>query len=252
MTSKQTDTGNQTRTAIVTGASKGIGAAIARRLARDGVAVVVNYARGRAEAEELVRSIEADGGKAIAVQADIADPNGIAALFDAGEKAFGGIDILVNNAGIMKISPIAQTDDAAFDTQIAINLGGVFRGMREGARRLRDGGRIVNFSSSVVGLYQPGYGVYAATKAGVEAITHILAKELGARRVTVNAVAPGPIETALFTEGKSEAQIEAIGKMIPLGRLGQPDDIAGLVSFLAGPDSGWVNGQIIRANGGVV
>jgi 3-oxoacyl-[acyl-carrier protein] reductase len=245
-------TSNQTRTAIVTGASKGIGAAIAQRLARDGIAVVVNYARGRAEAEELVRSIEAGGGKAIAVQADIADPVGIATLFDAGEKAFGGIDILVNNAGIMKTSPIAQTDDASFDTQIAINLGGVFRGMREGARRIRDGGRIVNFSSSVVGLYQPGYGVYAATKAGVEAMTHILAKELGARRVTVNAVAPGPIETALFTDGKSEAQIEAIGKMIPLGRLGQPDDIAGLVSFLAGPDSFWVNGQIIRANGGVV
>ncbi|KRB33457.1 3-ketoacyl-ACP reductase [Mesorhizobium sp. Root695] len=245
-------TSNHTRTAIVTGASKGIGAAIARRLARDGVAVVVNYARGRAEAEAIVRSIEAGGGKAIAVQADVADPSGIAALFDAGEKAFGGIDILVNNAGIMKTSPIAQTDDASFDTQIAINLGGVFRGMREGARRLRDGGRIVNFSSSVVGLYQPGYGVYAATKAGVEAMTHILAKELGARRITVNAVAPGPIETALFMDGKSEAQIEAIGKMIPLGRLGQPDDIAGLVSFLAGPDSFWVNGQIIRANGGVV
>ncbi|AMX94032.1 SDR family oxidoreductase [Mesorhizobium sp. M7A.F.Ca.CA.001.09.2.1] len=243
---------NQTRTAIVTGASKGIGAAIAQRLARDGVAVVVNYARGRAEAEELVRAIETGGGRAIAVQADIANPNGIAVLFDAGEKAFGGIDILVNNAGIMKISPIAQTDDASFDTQIAINLGGVFRGMREGARRLRDGGRMINFSSSVVGLYQSGYGVYAATKAGVEAMTHILAKELGARRVTVNAVAPGPIETALFTDGKSEAQIEAIGKMIPLGRLGQPDDIAGLVSFLAGPDSFWVNGQIIRANGGVV
>ncbi|RVB63039.1 SDR family oxidoreductase [Mesorhizobium sp. M7A.F.Ca.CA.002.03.2.1] len=243
---------NQTRTAIVTGASKGIGAAIAQRLARDGVAVVVNYARGRAEAEELVRAIETGGGRAIAVQADIANPNGIAVLFDAGEKAFGGIDILVNNAGIMKISPIAQTDDASFDTQIAIDLGGVFRGMREGARRLRDGGRMINFSSSVVGLYQSGYGVYAATKAGVEAMTHILAKELGARRVTVNAVAPGPIETALFTDGKSEAQIEAIGKMIPLGRLGQPDDIAGLVSFLAGPDSFWVNGQIIRANGGVV
>ncbi|TIT67619.1 MAG: SDR family oxidoreductase [Mesorhizobium sp.] len=257
MTSGQTSTANQTSTgqtkaAIVTGASKGIGAAIARRLARDGVAVVVNYARGRAEAEAVVGAIEADGGKAIAVQADIADPTGIANLFDAGEKAFGGIDILINNAGILKLSPIAQADDAFFDTQIAINLGGVFRGMREGARRLRDGGRIVNFSSSVVGLYQPGYGVYAATKAAVEAMTHILAKELGARRITVNAVAPGPVETALFTDGKSAAQIEAIGNMIPLGRLGQPDDIAGVVSFLAGPDSGWVNGQIIRANGGVI
>ncbi|MBZ9978288.1 SDR family oxidoreductase [Mesorhizobium sp. BR-1-1-10] len=251
MTSGQTSTG-QTKAAIVTGASKGIGAAIARRLARDGIAVVVNYARGQAEAEALVRAIEADGGKAIAVQADIAVPAGIASLFDAGEKAFGGIDILVNNAGIMKLSPIAQADDAFFDTQVAINLGGVFRGMREGAKRIRDGGRIVNFSSSVVGLYQPGYGVYAATKAAIEAMTYILAKELGARGITVNAVAPGPVETALFTDGKSAAQIEATAKMIPLGRLGQPDDIAGVVSFLAGPDSAWVNGQIIRANGGVI
>ncbi|TPN43646.1 MULTISPECIES: SDR family oxidoreductase [unclassified Mesorhizobium] len=241
-----------TRAAIVTGASKGIGAAIARRLARDGVAVVVNYSRGRAEAEELVRTIEAEGGKAVAIQANIADPAGIAMLFDAGEQAFGGVDILVNNAGIMKLSPVAETDDASFDHQVATNLGGVFRGMREGARRLRDGGRIISFSSSVVGLYQPGYGVYAGTKAAVEAMTHILAKELGARRITVNAVAPGPVETALFTDGKSAAQIEAIGKMIPLGRLGQPVDIAGVVSFLAGPDSFWVNGQIIRANGGVI
>ncbi|MBZ9797627.1 SDR family oxidoreductase [Mesorhizobium sp. ES1-4] len=245
-------TNQQTRAAIVTGASRGIGAAIARRLARDGVAVVVNYARGRADAEALVGAIEADGGKAIAVQADIADPAGIASLFDAGEKAFGGVDILVNNAGIMKTSPIAATDDASFDAQVAVNLGGVFRGMREGARRLREGGRIINFSSSVVGFLQPGYGVYAATKAAVEAMTHILAKELGARGVTVNAVAPGPVETALFLDGKSEAQIEAITRMIPLGRLGQSDDIAGLVSFLVGPDGGWVNGQVIRANGGAI
>ncbi|MCA0045796.1 SDR family oxidoreductase [Mesorhizobium sp. B283B1A] len=241
-----------TRAAIVTGASKGIGAAITQRLARDGMAVVVNYSQGRTEAEAVVSAIEAGGGKAIAVQANIADPAGIAMLFDAGEQAFGGVDILVNNAGIMKLSPVAETDDASFDHQVATNLGGVFRGMREGARRLRDGGRIISFSSSVVGLYQPGYGVYAATKAAVEAMTHILAKELGARRITVNAVAPGPVETALFTDGKSAAQIEAIGKMIPLGRLGQPDDIAGVVSFLAGPDSFWVNGQIIRANGGVI
>lgn len=241
-----------TRAAIVTGASKGIGAAISQRLARDGMAVVVNYSRSRSEAEAVVSAIVADGGKAIAVQANIADPAGIAMLFDAGEQAFGGVDILVNNAGIMKLSPVAETDDASFDHQVATNLGGVFRGMREGARRLRDGGRIISFSSSVVGLYQPGYGVYAATKAAVEAMTHILAKELGVRRITVNAVAPGPVETALFTDGKSAAQIEAIGKTIPLGRLGQPGDIAGVVSFLAGPDSFWVNGQIIRANGGVI
>ncbi|WP_181182252.1 MULTISPECIES: SDR family oxidoreductase [unclassified Mesorhizobium] len=242
----------KTRTAIVTGASRGIGAAIAKRLAWDGIAVIVNYARGKDAADEVVSAIEAAAGTALAVQADIGDPAGMVALFDAAENAFGGIDILVNNAGMMRLSPVADTDDAAFERQVAINLGGPFRGMREAARRLKDGGRIINFSSSVVGFYQPAYGVYAATKAGVEAMTHILAKELGPRRITVNAVAPGPVDTELFTDGKSAAQIEAITKLIPLGRLGQPDDIAGLVAFLAGPDSQWVNGQVIRANGGAI
>ncbi|MEZ2333340.1 SDR family oxidoreductase [Mesorhizobium sp. RCC_202] len=242
----------KTRTAIVTGASRGIGAAIAKRLAQEGVAVIVNYARGKDAADAIVSAIEAAGGSAIAVQTDIGEPAGMAALFDAAEKAFGGADILVNNAGMMKLSPIAETDDAAFERQLAINLGGPFRGMREAAKRLNDGGRIINFSSSVVGFYQPSYGVYAATKAGVEAMTHILAKELGPRRITVNAVAPGPVDTELFIDGKSPGQIEAITKLIPLGRLGQPDDIAGLVAFLAGPDSQWVNGQVIRANGGAI
>ena len=242
----------ETRTAIVTGASRGIGAAIAKRLARDGIAIVVNYTRGKDAADGVVSAIEAAGDTAVAVQADIGEPAAISTLFDAAEKAFGGVDILVNNAGMMRLSPVADTDDAAFERQVAINLGGPFRGMREAAKRLRDGGRIVNFSSSVVGFYQPAYGVYAATKAGVEAMTHILAKEFGPRRITVNAVAPGPVDTELFTDGKSAAQIEAITKLIPLGRLGQPDDIAGLVAFLAGPDSQWVNGQIIRANGGAI
>ncbi|WP_189394108.1 MULTISPECIES: SDR family oxidoreductase [unclassified Mesorhizobium] len=242
----------KTRAAIVTGASRGIGAAIAKRLAQERIAVIVNYARGKDAADEVVSAIEAAGGAALAVQADIGDPTGMPALFDAAEMAFGGVDILVNNAGMMKLSPIAETDEAQFERQLAVNLGGPFRGMREAARRLNDGGRIINFSSSVVGFYQPAYGVYAATKAGVEAMTHILAKELGPRRITVNAVAPGPIDTELFTDGKSAAQIEAITKLIPLGRLGQPDDIAGLVAFLAGPDSQWVNGQIIRANGGAI
>ncbi|MEI8701862.1 SDR family oxidoreductase [Mesorhizobium sp. ISC15] len=240
------------RAALVTGASKGIGAEIARRLARDGFSVVVNYARGAEAAESVVREIAAEGGTAIAVQADVGVPVGVTRLFDAAEQAFGGLDVLVNNAGIMKLSPIAQMDDADFDRQIAVNLGGVFRGMREGARRLRDGGRIVSFSSSVVGLYQPSYGVYAATKAGVEAMTHVLAKELGPRGITVNVVAPGPVATELFLDGKSEALVETITKLIPLGRLGQPADIAGVVSFLAGPDGGWVNGQVLRANGGTV
>ncbi|MFT8243366.1 SDR family oxidoreductase [Roseomonas sp. BN140053] len=240
------------RTALVTGGSRGIGAAIARRLGQDGVAVAVNYARGQAEAEAVVRDIAAAGGRAVAVEADLGTPGGAAALFDAAERALGPVDILVNNAGIMTLSPVAETTDAAFEAQLALNLGGVFRGMREAARRLRDGGRIISFSSSVVGFFQPGYGAYAATKAGVEALTHILAKELGARGITVNAVAPGPVETALFLHGKSEAQLDAITRMIPLGRLGQPEDIAGLVSFLAGPDSGWVNGQVLRANGGAI
>lgn len=245
-------TGNINRTAIVTGSSKGIGAAIARRLAADGFAVVVNYASGAEAAAAVVKEIEGAGGRAVAVKADIAATDGMKALFDSAEQAFGGVDVLVNNAGIMQLSPIADTTDEAFERQVAINLGGVFRGVREAAQRLRQGGRIVNFSSSVVGLYQPTYGVYAATKAAVEAITHILAKELGPKGITVNAVAPGPVETELFMKGKSDDLLKAIIGMNPLKRLGQPEDIAGVVSFLAGPDGGWVNGQLIRANGGVV
>ncbi|RWX75915.1 SDR family oxidoreductase [Neorhizobium lilium] len=243
---------HQQRVAIVTGASKGIGAAIARRLATDGIAVVVNYSRGREAADEVVRSIEAAGGKAVAAGADIGSPDGIPSLFQAAEEAFGGADILVNNAGIMSLAPIADVTDEQFETMVSVNLGGVFRGLREGARRLRQGGRIISFSSSVVGMYQPNYGVYAATKAAVEAMTHVLAKELGPRGITVNVVAPGPVETDLFMTGKSEAQLKAIIGANPFGRLGQPDDISGLVSFLAGPDSGWVSGQVIRANGGIL
>ncbi|MCM2395317.1 SDR family oxidoreductase [Rhizobium sp. S95] len=245
-------TGNINRTAIVTGSSKGIGAAIARRLAADGFAVVVNYASGAEAAAAVVKEIEGAGGRAVAVKADIAATDGMKALFDSAEQAFGGVDVLVNNAGIMQLSPIADTTDEAFERQVAINLGGVFRGVREATQRLREGGRIVNFSSSVVGLYQPAYGVYAATKAAVEAITHILAKELGPKGITVNTVAPGPVETELFMKGKSDDLLKAIIGMNPLKRLGQPEDIAGVVSFLAGPDGGWVNGQVVRANGGVV
>lgn len=242
----------QLKVAIVTGASKGIGAAIAQRLATDGMAVVVNYARNAAAANAVVALIVQAGGRAVAALADVASPNGLRTLFDAAEEAFGGVDILINNAGIVHLGAMAEVDDASFQTQIDTNLGGVFRGIREGSMRLRDGGRIVNFSSSVVGLYQPHYGVYAATKAAVEAMTHIAAKELGTRGITVNAVAPGPVATDLFINGKSEAQLHAIAGMNPFKRLGQPDDIASVVSFLTGPDSGWISGQVIRANGGVV
>ena len=240
------------RSAIVTGSSKGIGAAVAERLARDGFTVAINYASGTEPAEALAAKIKAAGGRAIAVQADVSDPAAVVTLFDRVTDAFGGVDVLVNNAGIMKLKPLAETDDALFDRHVAINLKGTFNGLREAARRLRDGGRIVSFSSSVVGLYQPPYAIYAATKGGVEAMSHILAKELGKRGITVNVVAPGPVATELFLGDKSDEQVAQVTRMIPLGRLGEPEDIAGVVAFLVGPDGGWVNGQVLRANGGVV
>jgi 3-oxoacyl-[acyl-carrier protein] reductase len=243
---------DQTRVAIVTGASRGIGTAIAERLAAAGIAVVVNYAHNQDAAEQAVARIEAAGGRAVAVRGDIAESSTAAALFDAAEQAFGGTDILVNNAGIMELGAIADTTDAVFARQVEINLVGVFRTLREAARRLREGGRIVSFSSSVVGLYQPGYGVYAATKAAVEAMTHVLAKELAPRGITVNAVAPGPTETDMFLGGKSPELLRAIAASNPFGRFGQPQEIAEVVAFLASPESSWVNGQTLRVNGGVV
>lgn len=238
--------------AIVTGASRGIGAAVARRLAQGGASVIVNYAHSRDEAAQIVDAIEQSGGKACAVEADVGAPGGADVLFDAAQQAFGGADILVNNAGTMKLGALAEVSDQDFDRQLALNWAGVFRGMRAASQRLRDGGRIISFSSSVVGLYQPGYGIYAATKAAVEAMTHVLAKELGPRGITVNAVAPGPVATGFFLDGKTDQQIEAIAQMNPFKRLGEPDDIAGVVAFLASPQAGWVNGQVIRANGGVI
>jgi len=251
--SKQVDSNsNAVKVAIVTGASRGIGAAIARRLAADGIAVIVNYAGREADAVAVVEQIQAQGGRAAALQADVAVPAQVAALFDQTAHLFGGVDVLVNNAGIMSLSPIADTDDASFERQIAVNLKGSFNTLREAAKRLRSGGRIVNFSSSVVGLLQPGYAVYAATKAGVEAMTSILAKELRGRNITVNAVAPGPTATDLFLKGKPQEVVDRLAKLAPLERLGQPDDIADVVAFLAGPDAAWINGQVLRANGGII
>jgi 3-oxoacyl-[acyl-carrier protein] reductase len=240
------------KVAVVTGASRGIGAAIAARLAADGFAVVINYAGSAAEADALAGRIEQAGGKALSAQADVSDAQAVKRMFDAAEDALGGVDVLVNNAGIMRLASIAESDDALIESQLAINLKGSIHTMREAARRLRAGGRIINLSSSVVGLYQPGYGVYAATKAGIEAMTHVLAKELRGRNLTVNAVAPGPTATALFLDGKPQAVVEQLSRLAPLERLGQPEDIANVVSFLAGPDGAWVNGQILRANGGIV
>ena len=241
-----------TKTAIVTGSSRGIGAAVAERLAADGFSVVINYSSKADAAQHLVAKIAAAGGTSIAAKADIRSSEEMAAMFDRATSEFGGVDVLVNNGGIMRLSPLAETDDAMFDEQIAINLKGTFNGLRLAARQLRDGGRIVSFSSSVVGLYQPAYGVYAATKAATEAMTHVLSKELGERGITVNAVAPGPVNTELFTKGKEQSEIDAITGRTPLGRLGEPVDIARTVSFLVGKDGGWINGQVIRANGGII
>ena len=240
------------KTAIVTGASGGIGSAVAERLARDGFAVVVHYAGNAAAAEALVRKIEAAGGRAASARADVADAAAVARMFDAAEAAFGGVDVLVNTAGTMDLAPIAESDDRLFDRTVATNLRGTFNALREAARRLRDGGRIVNFSSSVTALLQPTYGVYAATKAAVEAMTTVLAKEMRGRGVTVNAVAPGPVATKLFLDGKPQEAVDAMAKAAPLGRLGRPDDIAAAVSFLVGPEGGWINGQTLRANGGII
>jgi len=241
-----------TRTAIITGASRGIGAAVAERLAQDGFSVVANYAGSEAEAAALATKIKAAGGHAITVQADVSKPAEVARMFDATEKEFGGVDVLVNNAGILTQSSIATTDDAMFDRLIAVNLKGTFNGLREAAKRLRTGGRIINFSSSVIGLRLETYGIYSATKSAVETLTAILSKELRGRSITVNAIAPGPTATDLFLNGKSQELIDRMAKMNPLERLGTPQDIAAAVAFLAGPDGSWINGQLLRANGGMV
>ena len=240
------------RTAIVTGASRGIGAAVADRLAHDGFSVVVNYAGSEAEASALVKKIKAAGGHAITAQADVSKAADVARLFDAAEKEFAGVDVLVNNAGIMTLSTIAKADDTTFDRHIAVNLRGTFNGLRESAKRLRSGGRIINFSTSVIGLRLETYGIYAATKSAVETLTAILSKELRGRSITVNAIAPGPTATDLFLKGKSQELIDHMAKMNPLERLGTPEDVAAAVSFLVGPDGGWINGQVLRANGGMV
>ena len=239
------------RIALVTGGSRGIGAAIVRRLARDGHAVAINYASSAAEAETLADDIRATGGRALAVRADVSRVDQVRAMFDQVEAELGRIDVLVNSAGILKMVPLAETSDELYDQTFGINTRGTFNTLREAATRLADGGSIVNVSSTTIALNLPNYSVYIASKAAVESLTQVFAKELRGRRITVNAVAPGPVATDLFLNGKSPELIEHYAKMPPLERLGQPDDIANVVSFLAGPEAGWVNGQILRANGGV-
>jgi 3-oxoacyl-[acyl-carrier protein] reductase len=256
MASAQT-TGERTRTpsgrqrvAIVTGSSRGIGAATAKRLASDGYAVTVNYLSNRALAETVVRDIVAAGGRANLLQADVADPARVAALFDASEAAFGGVDVVVNNAGIMNVGPFAQMTDAAFERMMDTNVKGSFNVLREAARRVRDGGRIVSLSSSII-LQKPAFtGAYTATKAAQEAFSSVLAKELAGRNISVNAVAPGAVDTQLLRQ-HGEAALRGIPEQTPLRRLGRPEDIANVIASLCSQDGTWIDGQTIFANGGL-
>ncbi|MBN6040196.1 SDR family oxidoreductase [Amycolatopsis sp. 195334CR] len=238
------------RVAVVTGGSRGIGREAAERLAADGMAVVVVYAGNEAEANAAVEKITAGGGRAIAARADVGDEQAVAAVFDRAEAEFGGVDVVVHAAGRMVLAPLADLDLAELDSMHHTNIRGTFVVDQQAARRVRDGGAIINFSTSVLALALPGYAGYAASKGAVEAITLILARELRGRDITVNAVAPGPTATALFLDGKDEETIARMAAQPPLNRLGTPADIAELVSFLAGP-ARWINGQVVRANGGI-
>ncbi|AQV01195.1 SDR family oxidoreductase [Desulfococcus multivorans] len=242
------------KSCIVTGASRGIGRAIAERLGRDGASVIVNYFQNAEAAHAVASTIKASGGCGVPVKGDVGKSEDVRRLFDAAADRFGKIDILVNNAGIAvaRKCPVAEVSDDVFDRLFAVNTRGVFSALREGARRIADHGRIITLSSTVVSMALPGYGIYAATKAAVEVLTRILSKELGDRNITVNAVAPGPVDTDLFNAGKTEAVKQQMADMCPLHRLGRPEDIANVVAFLVSDQGGWVNGQIVRANGGMV
>ncbi|MFJ9725105.1 SDR family oxidoreductase [Streptomyces sp. NPDC101209] len=247
-----TRTRHDRRVAIVTGGSRGIGRQVARRLAADGFAVVVGYAGDKDAADEVVQAVEAAGGTAYAARADVGDEDQVAALFDLAEATYGGVDAVVHAAGRMPLSPVSELALDDLDALYRTNIRGTFVVDQQAARRLRPGGALVNFSSSVVGLAFPGYGAYAASKGAVEALTLILAREMRGRDVTVNAVAPGPTATDLFLDGKDEETVARLAAQPPLERLGTPEDIAGVVSFLVGREGRWINGQVLRANGGII
>jgi 3-oxoacyl-[acyl-carrier protein] reductase len=236
--------------AIVIGASGGIGHAVALRLAKDGFDITAHYAGNAAKAEEVVTAIKAAGGNAIAIKADVANTAEVEQLFKTTLDTFGRIDVVVHTAGIMPMSNIADGNLEVFDKVIATNLRGSFIVMSQAAKHVSEGGRILAFSSSVLAKSFPGYGSYCASKGGVEGLVHVLANELRGRNITVNAVAPGPTGTELFLKGKSQELIDELAKMAPIERLGTPEDICDAVSFLTGPDGGWVNAQVFRVNGG--
>ena len=239
------------KVAIVTGASRGIGRAIALRLSQEGASVVINYARGADQAKDVVSAIEAAGGKALAVQADVSKTAEIRDLFDRTLETYSQVDILVNNAGVILYKPVAEVTEAEFDNLFAINVKGTFFACQEAAKRMAEGGRIVNFSSSTTAMLLPTYGAYVATKGAVEQLTRSLAKELGDRQITVNVISPGPTDTELFTVGKTAEQIQRFSQMAALGRLGKVEDIADVTAFLCSEQARWITGQNIRVNGGI-
>ncbi|MEG4407770.1 MULTISPECIES: SDR family oxidoreductase [unclassified Microcoleus] len=239
------------KVAIVTGASRGIGRAIALRLSQEGASVVINYARGADQAKDVVSAIEAAGGKALAVQADVSKTAEIRDLFDRTLETYSQVDILVNNAGVILYKPLAEVTEAEFDNLFAINVKGTFFACQEAAKRMAEGGRIVNFSSSTTAMLLPTYGAYVATKGAVEQLTRSLAKELGDRQITVNVISPGPTDTELFTVGKTAEQIQRFTQMAALGRLGKVEDIADVTAFLCSEQARWITGQNIRVNGGI-
>lgn len=240
----------QNKVAIVTGSSRGIGSAIAQRLSDEGAKIVVNYAGSSDKAQEVVAQIEAKGGNAIALQADVSKIADIQRLFDQTIEKFGKVDILVNNAGIILYKLITDVTEADFDKIFAINVKGTYFACQQAAKRMADGGRIINFSSSTTAMMLPTYSAYVATKGAVEQITRVLAKELGGRGITVNVVSPGATNTELLMTGKTEEQINRLAQMAALGRLGEVQDIADVVAFLASDDARWITGQNIRVNGG--
>lgn len=242
------------KVAVVTGASKGIGAGIAKHFAAEGASVIVNYASSKTDADKVVDEISKRGGKAVAVQADVAKRTEVQRLFAGAEKAFGKIDILVNNAGVYEFLPLEDVTEESFHRQFHTNVLGLILVTQEAARHFgQDGGSVINVSSVASTATPPTATVYAGTKAAVDAITQVLAKELGPKKIRVNAINPGPVETEGFQRAGlpgSDFEKQAIAQT-PLGRIGYPNDVAPVALFLASSDSGWITGESIRVTGGL-